>query len=146
VKFTNKKACELLKWDRKVQADDKGSGHCLFVPKSDAGFCIWDLPALVAGQFYMDCRSAGQTVKQAGQAATRLLAGMRDYPGAAQLTVLTLENGSRSILPTDTIHLSTGFISGGYLATALLIDVRNLAARVQRLVDADAALIGERDE
>lgn len=146
MKFTNKKACELLGWDRKVQADDKATGHCGFIPKSEAGFCIWDVTALVAGQHYSDCRAAGHTVKQAGQTATRLLAGMRDNPEADQLTILTLENGNKSILPTSEIDLSTGFISGGYLATALMIDVRNLKVRVQRAIDADASLIGDRDE
>ncbi|GGE21918.1 hypothetical protein GCM10011529_30670 [Polymorphobacter glacialis] len=144
--FTNKKACQnILGWDRKVQTDDKASGHINFAPTFDDNF-NWNLDRLTAAQFYLDQRTAGFTVKMAGQAATRLYNGLCDYPDADQLTVVQIENGSASIMPADKIDLASGFVSGGYLATALLIDVRNLRTRVQRAIEADAAVIGARGE
>lgn len=143
--FTNRKAAEMLGRDRKVQNDDKATGHLGFEPTFAEHF-RWDLDRLAALLFYMDQRAAGFTVKLAGQAATRLHSGISAHPDADQLTILTLENGNKSILPADTIDLASGFISGGYLASALLVDVRNLKMRVQRAIDTDAAVIGDRDD
>jgi|GEM_PF-4210332 len=142
--FANKKACQLLGWDRKTQTDDKSTGHLGFVPGADESY-YWRLDALVAGLFYLDQRKAGLTVKLAGQAATRLRTGMREHPAADQLTITTLENGAVSVLPTASLDLSTGYLSGGYLLTALTVDARNLRLRVQRLIEADAAIIGGED-
>jgi hypothetical protein len=146
LKFTNKNACRKIGWDRKTQADDIATGHCQFVAEVQDGFRYWDADDLTAGQFYIDGRKAGLTVKLSGIAASRLRRGMRNHPTADQLTVVTLENGSTSILPTATLDLSSGFVSGGYVATATMIDVRNLRARIQRAIDADAAIIGGDDE
>lgn len=143
--YTNRKAAEILGRCRKTQNDDKKTGNLPFEPTANEGY-RWDPSRLVAARFYLDQRDAGLTVKLAGQAATRLWQGMLDYPEAEQLTVVTLENGSKSILPTVEVDLATGYLSGGYLAHALVIDVRNLRARVQRAIDADAAVIGDRDE
>lgn len=145
MQWTNRKAAQVFGRDRKVQNDDKATGHLGFEPTADEAF-RWDHARLAALVSYMDQRSSGLTVKLAGQAATRLHQGMCAYPDADQLTVVTLENGSKSILPADKVDLSTGYLGGGYLAHALVIDVRNLRARVQRAIEADAAVIGDRDE
>lgn len=145
MKFTNKKACQLLGWDRKSQGDELATGHCHFAPSAGTGMRFWEVDDLVAGQFYMDQRAAGLTVKLAGQAASRLRLGIADYPDADQLTIVALENGSMSVLPTDQIDLSTGYMSGGYIATALMIPINNIRMRVQRSIDADAEIVGGDD-
>jgi hypothetical protein len=146
MRATNKKACQLIGWDRKNQSDDVATGHCQFVPGTQDGFRFWDMDDLAVGQYYIFERRGGKTVKLAGQSATRLRCGMRDHPTADQLTVLTLENGSTSIHPTAALDLASGYVGGGFVATATLIDVRNLRARLQRAIDADAAIIGDDDD
>lgn len=146
INATNKKACQIIGWERKTQAGDLATGFCRFTPDTQDGFRLWDLDDMAAGLDFIDGRKAGQTVKLAGIAASRLRRGMLDHPTADQLTVLTLENGYTSIHPTASLDLSTGYVGGGYVATATMIDVRNLRARIQRAIDADAAIIGDHDD
>lgn len=130
-------------WDRKQQSDDVASGALGFYP---AGRDPWTFDQAAVALFYLDARKAGQTVKVAGALATRLHGGMLDHPSADQLTALTLENGSTSIMPTNGLDLASGYVGGGYVATATMIDVRNLRARLRRAIDADTAIIGDDDE
>lgn len=147
-KITKKKAPVIFQhdkfyWDRKQQSDDVATGALGFYP---AGRDPWTLDQAAVALFYLDARKAGQTVKVAGAAATRLWRGMLDHPSSDQLTTLTLENGSTSIMPTNGLDLASGYVGGGFVATATMIDVRNLRARLQRAIDADAAIIGDDDE
>ncbi|HEU0045230.1 hypothetical protein [Sphingomonas sp.] len=146
-KITKKKFPIILQhagfdWDRKQQADDAASGARGFIPPA---YEHWTLDGGAVALFFLEQRKAGQTVKVAGAAATRLGRGMLDHPTADQLTALTLENGSTSIHPTASLALASGYVGGGYVATATMIDVRNLRARIQRAIDADAAIIGDDD-
>jgi hypothetical protein len=145
MQVTNKKACQFIGWERKVQSDDKGTGHCGFCPGAHENY-LWSKSHLIAGQFYVDERAAGKTVKLAGRAATKLHEALQRFPEADQLTIVTLDNGSSATLPTRDLDLSTGFISGGYVRTALTVDVRNLRLRLRRAIEADAAIIGADDE
>ena len=147
-KITKKKLPALLlhlgrEWDRKQQADDAANGARGFIPPA---YEHWTLDGAAAALFYLDQRKAGQTVKVAGALATRLHGGMLDHPSADQLTALTLENGSTSIMPTSGLDLASGYVGGGYVATATMIDARNLRARLQSAIDADAAIIGDDED
>jgi hypothetical protein len=135
-----KKLAAFIGWDRKKMGDDIATGHCGFVPPAD-GRRLWSVDDAAAAQFYMDGINAGQSVRIAGTAATLLRDGMRSNPEADQLTIIRLENGSTSTLPTDALDLASGYLSGGYLRTALTVDVRNLRARINRAIAADAEII-----
>lgn len=148
LKITKKKLPSILRhlgheWDRKQQGDDAANGARGFFP---AGRDPWTFDQTAVALFYLDQRKAGQTVKVAGAAAARLWSGINDHPTADQLTALVLENGSTSIHPATSLNLDSGYVGGGYIATATLIDVRNLRARIQRAIDADAAIIGDDDD
>jgi len=148
ITITKKKLPSLLRhlgfeWDRKQQADDAANGARAFLP---VGRDPWTFDQAAVALFYLDQRKANHTVKVAGAAAARLLRGINDHPTADQLTALMLENGSTSIHPTASLDLSTGYVGGGFVATATMIDVRNLRARIQRAIDADAAIIGDDDD
>lgn len=129
-------------WDRKTLADDKSTGALAFCPASEAD-TRWSAERICAALFYLDSRRDGLTRELAGRLASKLWSGMEEYPGADQLTIVKLENGSTSILSTASLDLSTGFVSGGNVATALLIEVRGLRERVARAIDAAAALVGD---
>lgn len=137
-----KKLAAFVGWDKKKMGDDIATGHCSFVPAPVNGRRLWDLDDAAAAQFYMDGIAAGQTVRVAGIAASLLREGMRSHPSADQLTIVTLENGSTSTLPTDTLDLSGGYLSGGHLRCALTIDARNLRARIERAIAVDAEIVG----
>ena len=133
--YTTRDACRLLGRDRKQQADDIATGHCGHVPEAVASLRYWNTDDLAAELFFMDQRADGHSVKMAGTIATRLRRAMSDVPNADQLTLVTLENGNRFGLPTATLDFSTGWNSGGAIREALIVDTRNLRARVQRLAD-----------
>jgi hypothetical protein len=61
------------------------------------------------------------------------------------VTLVTLENGNRFALPAEKLDLSSGYNSGGLVREALTLDVRNLRARIERLIEADSMLVGEAD-
>ena len=137
-----KKLAAFIGWDKKKMGDDIATGHCGFVPAPVGSRRLWSLDDAAAAQFYMDGIGAGQTVRVAGIAATLLREGMRAHPSADQLTIVTLENGSTATLPTATLDLSGGYVSGGNLRCALTIDARNLRARIERAIAADAEIVG----
>jgi len=139
-----KKLAAFVGWDKKKMGDDIATGHCGFVPPAE-GRRLWDLNDAAAAQFYMDGVNAGQSVRIAGIAATRLRDAMKAHPDADQLTTVTLENGNTFTLPTKTLDLASGYNSDSYIRTALTIDARNLRARIERAIATDAEVIGGRD-
>lgn len=145
MKMTFRKLCEYSGWDLKKAVDDRANG-ANFIELGENGRLVCDQDDCAAAIFYTDQRAAGQTVKVAGAAATRLRAVMREQPEADQLTMVSLENGSSFTLPTAGLDLSSGYNSGGYVRSAVMVDVRNLRARVRRAVDADEPVIGAGDE
>jgi hypothetical protein len=144
--FTTKAACQVLGRDRKQQEGDIATGHCGHVPQAVNGMRHWRPDELAAELFFMDLRREGYSVKIAGLIATRLRTGMRDYPEADQLTLVTMMNGNRFAVPTAELDLTNGWTSGGPVREALMIDVRNLRARVQQLVEAYEPVIEAEDE
>lgn len=129
-------------WDRKTQADDKATKALAFCPSSEAD-TRWSSERICAAVNYLEARREGLTREVAGKRASLLWNGMQAHPDADQLTIVRLENGATSILPTATLDLSNGFVSGQNVATALMIDVRGLRERVARAIDAAALLVGD---
>lgn len=146
MQFTTKKVCEILDRDRKTQADDIATGHCGHVPEAVANLRIWERDDIAVERWFIDLRAEGYPVRIAGTLATRLREAMRLHPGSSQLTLTTLDNGNRFALATDKLDLSTGYNSGNAVREAIMVDVRNLRERVQRLIDAAAQIVGDRDE
>lgn len=128
--------------DRRHFSDDKATGALGFCPKNG----LWSGGNAVPLRFYLDQRAAGLTVKTAGRLATKVWEGMQMHPDATQLVIVTLENGSTSVHPAEAVDLRSGYIGGVHLASALVVDVRNLRARIDRAVAADGQIIGERDD
>lgn len=117
-----------------------------FLSRSDNGRITCDRDDAAALIFYAGMRRVGHPVKVAGLTASRIREAMRVHPEADQLTIVTLENGSICTLPSSDLDLSTGYNSGGFIVTALLVDVRNLRAKVQRAIDSYEPVIGAEDE
>lgn len=130
-------------WDRQQMADDKATKALGFAPTIGEPWCEGRMAAAL---LYLDQRAAGLTREHAGRLATHIWTGMVAHPDADQLTLVVIENGSASVHSTASLDLGSGYICGGYLATALVVDVRNLRARVQRAVEASARVIGDDDE
>lgn len=146
MKFTNKKMCKMLGRDRKHQSDDYGTGACGYAPALDGGFRYWAPDDIVAELFFLDHRADSYPVKLAGALSTRLREGMHRDPEADQLTLVRLDNGSTFTMPTAALDLRSGVTSGSTVRTALTVDVRGYRGRVQRLIEADAQIVGSEDE
>ena len=145
MQFTTSKACQILGRDRKTQADDIATGHCGHVPAADGNFRLWSSDDMAGELWFMNLRADHYTVRIAGVLATRLRRAIEAHPEADQLTLATLENGNRFAAPTADLDLSSGYCSGGAVREALLVDVRNLRERVQRMIDAAAQIVGDPD-
>lgn len=143
--FTTKAACQLLGRDRKQQEGDIASGACGHVPASVNGMRHWRPDDLAAELYFMDLRREGFPVRLAGSIATRLRAAMREHPEADQLTLVTMMNGNRFAVPTAELDLANGWTSGGPVREATMIDVRNVRARINQLVEAYEPVIGGED-
>lgn len=146
LEYTTKKVCEILDRDRKTQADDIATGHCGHVPEPIGNLRFWSMDDIAAERWFMDLRAEGYPIRLAGTFATRLGEAIRLHPDVDQLTLVTLNNGNRFALPTDKLDLTSGFTSGCAVREAVMVDVRNLRARVLRMIEADALRIGDRDE
>jgi hypothetical protein len=107
---------------------------------------LWSLPRAAVALFYLIQCEAGLTVKTAGRWATKLWEGVQMHPDQDQLTLLTLENGATSIHPAGSVDLASGYVGGGFIVTALTVDLRNLRDRLEKAVEQEAAIIGERDD
>lgn len=131
-------------WDRKMQADDKATGALTFCPTSRDADMRWSEDRMLAALAYLDWRRDGLKREVAGKLASILWTGIQAHPNADQLTIVKLENGSYSIHSTADLDLSTGYMSGGNVATAMMIEVRGLRERMTRAIDAAAILVGEK--
>jgi hypothetical protein len=148
--MTLAKACEIAGHGADKIIDDRTilrrEADVDFLCPAENGRIICNRDDVAALILYAEMRRAGQPVKVAGITASRIRDGMRDYPEADQLTIVTFQNGLTTTLPSADLDLSTGYNSGSYLSTALLVDCRNLRARVQSAVDAFEPVIGAEDE
>ena len=137
--FTLAKACDdIARYDLKKLIDDRTilrreTGED-FITRESSGRLTLDTDDVASLILYAEMRRAGHPVKIAGVLASRIRAAMRDYPDADQLVSVTLENGSAFALPAEMLDLSSGYNSGQFLLTAILVDCRNLRQRVQRRV------------
>ncbi|WP_294275078.1 hypothetical protein [uncultured Sphingomonas sp.] len=127
-------------WDRKQAQDDKSTKALGFAPTADHP--RWSFDQIAAAEFYLSQRDKGHKREMAGRLATQLHRAMQDHPTADQFTVVTLANGSTSIHPTADLDLSTGFVSGGCVETALMIEVRGLREKVARAIEEAASVVG----
>ena len=143
--MTMRKLCEFTGWDFKRSADDRANGAD-FILTGKNGRLLCDGDDCAAAFIYVDARKAGQTVRVAGAMAKRLREAMRDFPDADQLTTVSLLNGSTFNQPSADLDLTTGYVSGGFILTATMFDVRNLRDRVRQAVEAEPAVIGGDDE
>jgi hypothetical protein len=107
-----------------------------FITRSATGRLTPDLDDAAALCGYADLIRAGYPVKLAGAIISRIRTAMRAYPQADQLITVTVQNGFSFTMPADALDLSSGFVSGGYIATAFLFEARNYRERVQRAIDA----------
>jgi hypothetical protein len=135
--MTIAKCSEIAGYDLKKLIDDRTilrreTGGTDFLPAPTSGRTICDRDDAAALILYAEMRGAGQPVKVAGITASRIRDGMRHFPEADQLTIVSFQNGLTITLPSADLDLRTGYNSGSYLSTALLVDCRNLRARVQR--------------
>lgn len=144
--YTTKATSDRLGFDRKQFEGDVATGHMGHVPKACSGLRHWNADDQAAHLYFMDLRKDDHPVKRAGSIATRLRDAMRDHPGADQLTLVTMQNGNRFAVPTPDLDLATGWTSGGFVRDALTIDVRNLRARIQKLIEAHEPVIGGEDD
>lgn len=145
-RFTNKYAHDNIfansaySWDRTQAQHDKATKALGFAPTANDPF--WTFDQIVAALFYLSQRESGLTREQAGRLATRLYGAMRDHPTADQLTLVTLMNGSSTFHPTDSLDLSTGFVSGVCVETAFMIEVRGLREMATRAIEEAASVVG----
>ena len=103
------------------------------------GFVEW--PPLNAGMFFLmaDLMAGGYKAPLAALIAVRVMDAHLASPEVEQWAIVTTENGNVSTMPFGSIDFRTGFISGGRLAFALVVDLRLYSERVERaLAAADA--------
>jgi hypothetical protein len=131
--------------DRKRHNDDKATGLLKFPPTETERF-LWSRDRIVAVRAFYDFRLDGLTVRAAARIANKIWEGIQMHPVADQMVIVTLENGSTSVHPVEAVDLRSGFIGGVHMASALIVDVRNLRARIDRAVQADAQIVGEIDD
>lgn len=138
--YVHKKTIPALNryWDRKQAQDDKSTKALGFAPTADHP--RWSFDQIAAAEFYLSQRDKGHKREMAGRLATRLHRAMQDHPTADQFTVVTVANGSTSIHPTA--DLATGFVSGGCVEKALMIEVRGLREKVARAIEEAASVVG----
>ena len=142
--MTKRKLCEYSGWDFKKSSDDIANGAD-FILTGENGRYTCDGDDCAAAFAYMDDRNAGLSVRVAGARAKRLREAMAKYPDADQLTAVTLLSGLTFMQPTTGLDLTGGYVSGSYVQTATMFDVRNLRDRVQKAVEADVRVIGADD-
>ncbi len=82
----------------------------------------------------------------AAKIARRVMEAHQRDATIEQWVITVLDNGNVSTLPYDATELRTGYISGGRLAFALVIDLRLYAERVERAIANAPRVIGGDDE
>ncbi len=149
LKYTRKAACHIIAqahpgFDRSTESDLASAGG--FRPPLFVGQAQYGVAELIALDDQLIHRAEGWPVRLAGKFAARLHRAMAAHPDADRLSLVTLENGNRFAVPSDSIDLSSGYSSGAPVREALIVDVRNLRARIERMIDAAAQIVGEPDE
>jgi hypothetical protein len=139
--LTLARACEeIAAYDLKKLTDDRvilrRETGLDFITRPDTGRIVLDEDDAAVLILYAELRRAGHKVLLAGTIASRIRTAMRAYPDADQLVMARLENGSAFTLPAEMLNLSSGYTSGQFLLTAMLVDCRNLRARVRRAIKA----------
>lgn len=94
-----------------------------------------DATALICGAKHLV--DAGYPLKFAALIMSRVRTAMQEHPDANQFVNVTLENGFNFTIAADTVDLSSGFNSGGYVSHFVTIDIRNLRERVRRAMEAE---------
>lgn len=145
--FTEKRKRRILRqihpdYDTKTQLDAYAVGTCDYADLFQDGKRVADEVVLIAEDAFLSLRADGFPVRLAGRFASRLAAGIRQHPDAAQIVMVVTENGNVSTLPGQSLDFSGGFISGDLLRSAIVFDVRNARARIERAIAADAELVG----
>jgi hypothetical protein len=135
--ITREKAAEIAGYKPKWITDDsyilrKELGEDIFGDERKA--LSIDGGVVICG--YVDLRNAGYPVKLAGTIMSRIRTAMLANPEADTLVTVTLENGGTFTLDAGTVDLSSGYSSGGYVATTFLFHVRNYRERVRRAIEA----------
>lgn len=147
MKITTKTLCSMMGRDRKRQADDIATKHCTYVPEGNGNLRLWSVEADAPAELYFTClRDDNYTVRVAGALASRLHRAMTAHPDADRIALVTLENGNRFGLPADQVNLASGFSSGVPVRETLIVDVRNLRSRIERMIEAAGLIIGESDD
>jgi len=82
----------------------------------------------------------------AAKIARRVMEAHQRDAAVEQWVITVLDNGNVSTLPYNASDLATGYISGGRLAFALVIDLRLYAERVERAIADAPRVIGGDDE
>lgn len=149
LKYTRQAACHIIAqahpgFDRQAESDLASAGG--FRPPLFVGQVQYGVTELVVLAMQQDRRADGWPVRLAGEFAARLHRAMTAHPEADRLALVTLENGNRFAVPADSIDLTSGYSSGAPVREALIVDVRNLRARIERMIDAAAQIVGEPNE
>lgn len=77
--------------------------------------------------------------------ARRIMDAHERRPAVEQWAIIVTFNGNVSTQPYDHTALPGGFISGSPLAFAVVVDLRNYAARVEAAIEAAPKVIGGGD-
>lgn len=147
--FYRKAACDIVKqahpsFDRQAENDQASAGG--FRPEPFAGQLRYGDPELIALDHQQSLKAEGYSVRLAGDRATRLHRGIVANPEAERLALVTLDNGNRFAVNSDEFDLTTGYCSGSMIRESIIIDIRNLRARIARMIEDAAAVVGEPDD
>jgi hypothetical protein len=149
VKYNRKEACRILRqvhdnFDRQAESDKAAAGG--YRPEPIVGPPEYgDLELGVLDAFLTKQRD-GYPVRLAGDYARRLHCALTAHPEADRLALVTLENGNRFAMDADQIDLTSGFSSGGPVRETLIVDARNLRARIERMIEAVGLIIRDADD
>lgn len=148
IKYTRVTACAIAAqshpgFDRQKESDHFANGG--FRPEPTAGPPVYGVDELGPLDYQLTLRETGFPIKLAGAYASRLHRAITAHPDADRLALVTMENGNRFAVPAENIDLSSGYSSGGAVRETLIVDVRNLRARVARMIEAAAQIVGDPD-
>lgn len=145
--YTRKFACSSIgldfpQFDRAAECAQARNGG--FRPEPFAKQLLYGVAELAA-LYRQQVRIAndGWTMKLAGEEAQRLHRAMTAHPEADRIALVTLENSNRFAANADQLDLASGYSSGAAVRETLVIDVRNLRARIASIIEAAVRIVGE---
>lgn len=112
----------------------KCGGARYFTPLQFACICL-----------YSDLLQFGIKGPLAAKIANRVRESAEEYPKAEQFALTVLMNTSISVLPVEAVELSTGQHQGIAIAFAIVIDLKNYAARVNKAIADAPRRVGDGD-